>query len=87
MKLTEEEATRLIKEDVLDINLDMLTSALHDGEIDEAMEWIQKVNRTFNEDNFDNVVHILKVASSNIDNHPDAIIDWMIGIFVERKEG
>lgn len=87
MKLTEEQAAALIKEDVLDIHLDMLTSALHDGELDIAKAWLQKINRTFSEGNFDNTVNILKETVTSIDSSPNDVIDWMIGIFVERKEG
>ena len=87
MKVTEEEAVRLIREDVLDIQLDMLTSAFNDGEISIAKEWLQMVNRTFSEDDLWNMVKILKLTATSIDNDPGAMIDWMIGIFVEQKEG
>ncbi len=86
MKLTEEQAAALIKEDLLDINLDMLTSALHDGETDVAMEWLDQINMIWREGNFDNMILYLKGNVTSIDNDPDALIDWMIGIFVERKE-
>lgn len=86
MKLAEEQAAALIKEDLLDINLDMLTSALHDGEIDVAMEWLDQVNMIWSEGNFDNMILYLKGNVTSIDNDPGALIDWMIGIFVERKE-
>ncbi len=85
MKLTEEQATKLIQEDLLDISLDMLTSSLHDGDIDVAKEWLHKTNVIWLEEDFSNMTQLMREMVTSIDNDPEAVIDWLLGMFVEQR--